>query len=311
MTLHDSEMNVQDGSSSNIPTTASSSNQQYGQRVLKLKWEPLKVPGTEHDIPRVKNHTATLVKDKIYIFGGYDGKKNHNKLHVLDVETWEWTQPPVQGYAPEGRNGHTATLVDNKIFILGGWLGTGPYAAKDLHVLNLGDGTNMKWDGAEFTGTPPGPANMHTSDLMPNRQMFVFRGGDGMQYLNDLHCLDVDSMHWKSPVVTTGTAPPPRANHASTVDKDLLYIFGGWDGHKRLNDLHILNSNTMVWQRLDCKGGIPPQPRAGMTLSYVRGNFYLFGGSGHATKCFNDLHSYDPVSQSWRSPALTEYFHPY
>ena len=59
-----------------------------------------------------------------------------------------------------------------------------PLAAQDLHLLNL---THMKWEPAKARGTPPGPANMHTSDLMPNRLMFVFRGGDGSQYLNDLH----------------------------------------------------------------------------------------------------------------------------
>lgn len=43
-------------------------------------------------------------------------------------------------------------------------------------------------------------------------------------------------------VETTGTAPPPRANHSSAVVKKYLYIFGGWDGSKRLNDLYKLDT---------------------------------------------------------------------
>ena len=31
---------------------------------------------------------------------------------------------------------------------------------------------------------------MHTADFIGNR-LFVFRGGDGKKYLNDLHVLDV------------------------------------------------------------------------------------------------------------------------
>ncbi len=37
--------------------------------------------------PQIKNHTATLYNKKLYVFGGYDGKKNHSNLRVFDTET--------------------------------------------------------------------------------------------------------------------------------------------------------------------------------------------------------------------------------
>ena len=40
--------------------------------------------------PQIKNHTATLYKKKLYIFGGYDGKKNHCMLRVFDTERNCW-----------------------------------------------------------------------------------------------------------------------------------------------------------------------------------------------------------------------------
>eukprot|EP00913_Durusdinium_trenchii_P013211 g12400.t1 len=45
--------------------------------------------------------------------------------------------------------------------------------------------------------------------------------------------------------------------------------------------------------------GYTPQARAGMTLSIIRDCLYLFGGSGHTTRCFNDVHVYDPKEQAW------------
>ncbi len=62
--------------------------------------------------PQIKNHTATLYKKKLYVFGGYDGKKNHSNLRIFDTETLQWikTKRP-GGNPPQGRNGHTATLV--------------------------------------------------------------------------------------------------------------------------------------------------------------------------------------------------------
>lgn len=80
---------------------------------------------------------------------------------------------------------------------------------------------------------------MHTADCY-NKKLYVFRGGDGKDYLNDLHELDTDTFQWTL-VDANGTYPPPRANHSSALIKSNLYIFGGWDGSKRLNDLYVLN----------------------------------------------------------------------
>lgn len=62
--------------------------------------------------PQIKNHTATLYNKMLYVFGGYDGKKNHCSLRIFNTETYQWMKGkrPL-GTAPQGRNGHTATLV--------------------------------------------------------------------------------------------------------------------------------------------------------------------------------------------------------
>lgn len=51
------------------------------------------------------------------------------------------------------------------------------------------------------------------------------------------------------------------------------------NGTERLNDIHILDTATSTWT---CPhiGGVLPHPRAGMTLTALRGRLYLFGGSG-------------------------------
>ena len=92
---------------------------------------------------------------------------------------------------PNGRNGHTATLIDESlIFVIGGWLGSGPYAAQDIHVLNI---LTRNWYVPQTVGQAPGPCNMHTADAI-GRKIFVFRGGNGKDYLNDLHTLNVDTL---------------------------------------------------------------------------------------------------------------------
>lgn len=76
-------------------------------------------------------------------------------------------------------------FIENRLYIIGGWLGQGPLAADDMHVLDLG---GFRWLDIKMTGIPPGPCNMHTADCY-NKKVYVFRGGDGRDYLNDLHVL--------------------------------------------------------------------------------------------------------------------------
>lgn len=53
-----------------------------------------------------------MYNKKLYVFGGYDGKKNHSNLRIFDTETLKWVKPKrAGGNPPPGRNGHTATLV--------------------------------------------------------------------------------------------------------------------------------------------------------------------------------------------------------
>jgi len=258
-----------------------------------MRWSEPKVVGST---PTIKNHTATFVDSQLYVFGGYDGRRNHCTVHIFDCETSTWTVcNRISGKPPAGRNGHTATLAARKIFIVGGWLGAGPLAASDMHILHI---DNLRWEEPAVVGKPPGPCNMHTADYIPSRrQVFVFRGGDGREYLNDLHGLDIDTYVWAE-VIATGSAPVQRANHSSSVVDNCLYIFGGWDGHQRLNDIHVLDLETLTWTAPVIRGPLP-HPRAGMTFVRLRDRVYLFGGSGPSAKCFNDLQVFDAGLLSW------------
>ena len=165
----------------------------------------------------------------------------------------------VRGTPPPGRNGHSATLAADeddeenaKIVIIGGWLGTGPLAASDMHVLDVSaGGRQLRWYQPAVKGSPPGPCNMHSADYVAQRrEVYVFRGGNGREYLNDLHALNVDTLTWRQ-VETRGEIPQPRANHSSAMLEETgeLCLFGGWNGGERLNDIHILNVETSTWTR--------------------------------------------------------------
>ena len=66
----------------------------------------------------------------------------------------------------------------------------------------------------------------HTASIIDNL-MFVFGGGDGKSWLNDLLIFDLFNLEWSGAVATNGIAPAGRLQHlAITYDKK-IYLFGG------------------------------------------------------------------------------------
>ncbi|KAK3121423.1 hypothetical protein QOZ80_8BG0652880 [Eleusine coracana subsp. coracana] len=64
------------------------------------------------------------------------------------------------------------------------------------------------------------------------------------------------------------------------------------DGRTLLNDLHILDLETMIWDEFETMG-TPPSPRSNHAAAcYAERYLLIFGGGSHST-CFSDLHLLD------------------
>jgi leucine-zipper-like transcriptional regulator 1 len=62
-----------------------------------------------------------LIGNKIYLFGGYDGRGKSfkkiipsNDLYVLNTDTMRWAHPVENEKAPAGRQRHTACVIGMK-----------------------------------------------------------------------------------------------------------------------------------------------------------------------------------------------------
>jgi N-acetylneuraminic acid mutarotase len=277
------EMDGQNFGNNQTPSHFSGNGAAEGHCIVKL----VDVP--QNECPNIKNHSSIYYRNRIWLFGGYDGKKNHATVHALNVATAQWERLTTTGTVPEGRNGHTASLIANKMYVIGGWLGSGTFASSEVYILNL---DAHEWTLSQTHGQSPGPCNMHSADVVDERFIYIFRGGDGKDYLNDLHRLDTETLTWTL-LAPAGAPPPPRANHCSTLIRRSLYVFGGWDGAKRLNDIFYFHIDTGVWHEVNLASQAP-SPRAGMSMVAIDEKIYLFGGSGPSASCFNDLQIFDP-----------------
>ena len=80
-------------------------------------------------------HTATLVGDRLFVFGATDSG-SFRDMHVLEIEALHWTQVAADGQAPISRSRHTASLVGSNLLLFGG-VGGASRMATECHCLPL------------------------------------------------------------------------------------------------------------------------------------------------------------------------------
>lgn len=96
---------------------------------------------------------------------------------------------------------------------------------------------------------------------------------------------------WRQIVCDNGARPGPRSGAASVVYKDSLYIFGGYGGNGRLDDLWEYRFLDKQWHKLETKGS-PPAGRENNGAVLYKNCMYVFGGySGFFW--LNDFHRLD------------------
>lgn len=184
-------------------------------------------------------HTLTLLGNKAFMFGGYDGSKCFNDLDVLDLDTMTWLRPSVGGQLPLPRNAQTVTVVGRRLFLFGGH--SGNKHLKDLHVF---DTETFRWSQPEAKGLIPPGLRGHTANLLGTR-IFLFGGYDGRGRSNDLYLLDTEALKWEHPGQTESTPVGRQRHTACLVHSKKLFVLGGFDGVKWLADMHVLDVSKL------------------------------------------------------------------
>lgn len=104
-----------------------------------------------------------------------------------------------------------------------------------------------------------------------------------------------------------GGAPPcERSLHAAAVLNGNLYVFGGYEGHERINDFHAFSFSEKRWSPVlpSATSGNPPSPRDRHVAVAYNNNFYVFGGFDGISR-INDFFSFDFSSMTWREVPIS------
>mmetsp|Transcript_12924 Transcript_12924/g.21141 ORF Transcript_12924/g.21141 Transcript_12924/m.21141 type:complete len:513 (+) Transcript_12924:47-1585(+) len=190
-------------------------------------------------------HSASLIGDKLYVFGGDSGGVYRNDLWILDLETWHWKKPEgINGTFPPPRSGHTASVIDRKLYIIGGDGGNRYY--NDVFSLDL---DQMVWTEYKGSGKAPQERSGHTQ-VVVGRTIVLFGGHGSAEdardcYFNDVVMLNVDKMEWLRSDSPPGPMPQPRSGHSAVLSASghEMYIIGGENGGGDYfyNDVYMLD----------------------------------------------------------------------
>lgn len=243
----------------------------------------------------------------------FDYKKYFtDKTLISKSGNLKWTeQTKTNGAAPTKRFKHTATVVGKHMIFIGGQ----ETDTKRFNEIVYYDTETKTFSQPTIKGDKVPAFSRHTSALVGSK-IYVFGGFDGYGTNFDLSVFDPYARIWtnvpKSQI--KGVQPPSRTNHAAATVGKNLYIFGGNNnsesGHYQvLDDLCVLNTQTMTWIRPKVSGDVPCA-RSGHTLTAIGKKLYLFGGGvwneaeGWVHK-FNDIHVLDTETMVWTKPVCT------
>ncbi|KAM0931976.1 putative galactose oxidase/kelch, beta-propeller, kelch-type beta propeller [Dioscorea sansibarensis] len=233
-----------------------------------------------------------------------DGSLSCDPFSVMPYD--QWVLINCSGSRPPGRYKHAAEVFQEKLYVVGGSR-NGRYLS-DLQVFDL---RTLKWSQlrlkVDTDGSKPEdsasalsfPASAGHSLVIWENKLLVIAGHQKSSS-DTVTVWSIDPETGSCHVAKTdGKVPTARGGQSVTLVGSRVIMFGGEDRKRRLlNDLYILDLETMFWDVLEVKKQ-SPAPRFDHTAA-VQGDQYLliFGGSSYST-CFNDLHILDLQSMDW------------
>ncbi|EAA35787.1 hypothetical protein GE21DRAFT_809 [Neurospora crassa] len=244
-----------------------------------------------------------------------------------------WSKAPISGASHTALRAHTTTLIGSNVYVFGGC--DSRTCFNSLYVL---DADAFYWSAPQVVGDIPVPLRAMTCTAV-GKKLIVFGGGDGPSYYNDVYVLDTVNFRWSKPLIFGKDFPSKRRAHTACLYKNGIYVFGGGDGVRALNDiwrLDVSDINKMSWKLISegspgpddqsssssggngagsgggkgsevrvsgtttSGGDIRPKARGYHTANMVGSKLIIYGGSDGG-ECFNDVWVYDVDTHVWKA----------
>ena len=266
------------------------SDETYFLDLKKKVWRRLegsKKPG------RRAYHSVVVYDERMWIFGGLSGNSYRSDAWSLAIEegkkTLDWREADAVGLKVRGREGHAAAVFESNMVVFGGYDGVD--FDDSLICLNLE--TKIWWRPKE-SGSRPAARAGHSLVASPvkeddARRFFIMGGYDENGCLGNFgvasFVLKVREarVEWETNTFFCGKAPAPRYGHVACVVHHNIYVFGGHDGKRTYDDLHVLsfaNPRKPTFRRRLFGGEVPAARHCHAAAVFHDDTLVIFGGAG-------------------------------
>ena len=203
----------------------------------------------EGDVPSPRvGHTASVVSDRIYVFGGRGGKgmtplDENGRVWVFDskLSAWSYLDPAKGSPCPEARSYHASASTEHPISSVAA--PGGPPAGSVASAFTK----NPTYDSQDHTESP---LRVAESGLDDHGTLFIHGGCTAAGRVAEVWAFDIASRTWSQYPDPPG---PPRGGPCLTLAGHRLYRFGGFDGQQELGgSVHFLRLTRSTF---DDKGG--------------------------------------------------------
>ena len=249
-------------------------------------WTEIK-PVDESKVPSKRcKHSACIYQNQMYLFGGWDssGKLNDMYRYLFDRNEWEvipCTNPP------PARSAHSVAIYQNSMYLFGG-IGDNKY--NDMYRFSF---KTNQWSLINQRHAPPRRSSYGGAHVYNDRLYLVC--GLGCGKFNDCHAFDFRTAEWSELTYSEDSRviPAKRGRHTCVLSGEHLYMFGGYVGIQRSNELFLLNLRTNQWKQMKSNASTPA-PREGHSAVLYDKAMWLFGG-WYDQGWYNDLYTLAPI----------------
>lgn len=215
--------------------------------------------------------------NSIFICGGINDNQNLSNFISIDTTTnyFEIRHFSVSEESkPSERTGHSFAVLPKsnpELYIFGGRYNTTYY--NDLYRFT-GGGTSFK-----ITLTSNVPTNVPTERayhfMIADRDYLYIFGGrkDTYTYYNDFYKIEINSYNSEKKEFNTITK---RMNHKMAIIGNNIFILGGRNDDGILNDMHIIDKNTL--ELLHSFDSLLPENLSDYSMSVSNDDIYIYGG---------------------------------
>ncbi|XP_072026135.1 rab9 effector protein with kelch motifs-like [Amphiura filiformis] len=178
-------------------------------------------------------------------------------------------------------------------------------------ILGRGDSPNPGlWYVISSYGQYPSMRVGHTITFVPGRdgkpdKLVIIGGANPSGPFAETHILSLDKYEWDELECDGLIGRYEHCAFNPESQPDNIYIFGGADQAKNLNDVQMLNLASEKWSSISVSG-TPPSHRTCRSSASIGNKLYVFGGGGEKSEPVTDrrLHVFDIGSLTWSQPEV-------